>query len=105
MDVLEATFQKCHYPEVRVVDDLSISLNLSIDKISIWFQNRRARLKKATKSVTATSLNQNNNNTINYTSYNHEMQYNNMPNVQMQIYQHQYQTPTTSMYYNNYNYS
>ena len=103
MDTLEATFQKCHYPEVRVVDDLSISLNLSIDKISIWFQNRRARLKKATKSVTATSLTQNSN--ISYPAYSPEMQYNNAPSIPMQVYQQQYQTPTTPMYYNNYNYS
>lgn len=49
MDVLESTFQKTHYPEIRMVDDLSSMLNLSTERISIWFQNRRARFKKTRK--------------------------------------------------------
>lgn len=52
LDALEATFQKTHYPEIRVVDDLSSMLNLSTERISIWFQNRRARFKKARKLET-----------------------------------------------------
>jgi hypothetical protein len=52
LDTLEATFQRTHYPEIRVVDDLSTMLNLSIERISIWFQNRRARFKKARKLET-----------------------------------------------------
>ncbi len=46
---MEATFQKTHYPEIRMVDDLSETLKLSTERISIWFQNRRARFKKARK--------------------------------------------------------
>jgi hypothetical protein len=49
LDTLEATFQKTHYPEIRVVDDLCDQLKLSVDRVSIWFQNRRARFKKARK--------------------------------------------------------
>ena len=49
MDVLESTFQKTHYPEIRMVDDLSSMLSLSTERISIWFQNRRARFKKSRK--------------------------------------------------------
>lgn len=49
LDVLEQTFQKAQYPEIKVVDDLSSMLNLSTERISIWFQNRRARFKKARK--------------------------------------------------------
>ena len=49
MDVLEQTFQKSQYPEIKIVDDLSTMLNLSTERISIWFQNRRARFKKARK--------------------------------------------------------
>jgi hypothetical protein len=49
LDVLESTFQKTHYPEIRMVDDLSSMLNLSTERISIWFQNRRARFKKTRK--------------------------------------------------------
>lgn len=52
LDVLESTFQKTHYPEIRLVDDLSSTLNLSTERISIWFQNRRARFKKSRKLET-----------------------------------------------------
>ena len=52
LDVLESTFQKTHYPEIRMVDDLSSMLSLSTERISIWFQNRRARFKKSRKLET-----------------------------------------------------
>lgn len=51
LDTLEATFQRANYPDIRTVDDLSDMLNLSTERISIWFQNRRARHKKAKKLV------------------------------------------------------
>lgn len=50
LDILEATFEKTHYPDVSVVDKLSDVLNLGSERISIWFQNRRARYKKAKNS-------------------------------------------------------
>ena len=46
---MEATFQKTHYPDVAVVDRLAQVLNLGTERISIWFQNRRARHKKDRK--------------------------------------------------------
>ena len=49
LDILEATFNKTHYPDVTVVDRLSNLLNLATERISIWFQNRRARYKKTKK--------------------------------------------------------
>ncbi|RNA43654.1 paired box Pax-6 isoform X3 [Brachionus plicatilis] len=49
VDTLEAVFQKSHYPEVHVVDRLSDKLGLSIERISVWFQNRRAKYKKTKK--------------------------------------------------------
>jgi len=49
IDCLEAIFLKSHYPEVHVVDKLSDKLNLSIERISVWFQNRRAKFKKTKK--------------------------------------------------------
>ena len=51
MDILEATFQKTHYPDVAIVDRLSSVLNLGTERISIWFQNRRAKHKKDRKSA------------------------------------------------------
>ena len=52
IDCLEAIFLKSHYPEVHVVDKLSDKLNLSIERISVWFQNRRAKYKKTKKPHT-----------------------------------------------------
>ena len=49
IDCLEAIFLKSHYPEVHIVDKLSDKLNLSIERISVWFQNRRAKFKKTKK--------------------------------------------------------
>lgn len=49
LDLLETAFEKNHYPDVNTVDRLANMLNLSTDRISIWFQNRRARFKKAKK--------------------------------------------------------
>jgi len=47
LDALEATFQQHRYPTVDMVDDLVEQLNLPTQKITVWFQNRRARLKKS----------------------------------------------------------
>lgn len=49
LDALESTFEQTHYPDIRTVDELSLKLKLSTERISIWFQNRRARFKKARK--------------------------------------------------------
>ena len=47
---MESTFQVSHYPEVSVVDRLSNFLKLSPERIAVWFQNRRARFKRAKKN-------------------------------------------------------
>ncbi|CAF0779875.1 unnamed protein product [Rotaria sp. Silwood1] len=47
LNLLESTFQQHRYPTVDIVDDLVEQLKLPTQKITIWFQNRRARLKKS----------------------------------------------------------
>jgi hypothetical protein len=50
LEILEATFQKTHYPDVNIVDRLSDVLALGTERISVWFQNRRARFKRTKRN-------------------------------------------------------
>ena len=55
IETLEAMFGVNHYPDVQTVDHLSEKLGLQIERISVWFQNRRAKFKK-TKKPTSTNF-------------------------------------------------
>jgi len=53
VDALETTFQQHRYPTIDMIDDLVEQLNLPTQKITVWFQNRRARLKKNQQKIDA----------------------------------------------------
>ncbi|XP_006862126.1 PREDICTED: homeobox expressed in ES cells 1 [Chrysochloris asiatica] len=47
IEVLENVFSVNCYPGIDIREDLAQKLNLEEDRIQIWFQNRRAKLKRS----------------------------------------------------------
>uniref|UniRef100_A0A915ESA7 Homeobox domain-containing protein n=1 Tax=Ditylenchus dipsaci TaxID=166011 RepID=A0A915ESA7_9BILA len=43
---LELSFQQSHYPEQAVKREMALKLRLPEDRITVWFQNRRAKWRR-----------------------------------------------------------
>ncbi|XP_046372919.1 homeobox protein OTX1 B-like [Haliotis rufescens] len=46
---LEKVFLSSQYPDSSILEDLSNTINIDVERLSIWFQNRRSKFKRQSK--------------------------------------------------------